>query len=69
MQIQQVNKNKLTFFTAIAVPGIIAILVGFLKTFIIPILSGAKTWLLAVNAHASFVFGWVLTYLTQSLLI
>ena len=69
MQIQQVNKNKLTFFTAIAVLGIIAILVGFLKTFIIPIISGTKTWPLAIYAHASFVFGWVLIFLIQSLLI
>ena len=69
MQPQRVNKNKLTFFTTIALLGIIAILVGFLKTFIIPIISGTKTWPLAIYAHASFVFGWVLIFLTQSLLI
>lgn len=69
MQIQEVNKNKLSFFTAIAIIGIIAILVGFLKTFIIPIISGTKTWPLSIYAHVGFVFGWVLTFLTQSLLI
>jgi hypothetical protein len=69
MQIEAVNKNKLTFFTAIALLGIIAILVGFLKTFIIPIISGTKTWPLAIYAHACFVFGWVLTFLVQALLI
>lgn len=69
MQIQQVNRSKLTFFTAIAMLGIIAILVGFLKTFIIPIISGTKSWPLAIYVHASLVFGWVLIFLIQSLLI
>lgn len=69
MQIQQANKNNLSFFTAIAIIGIIAILVGFLKTFIIPIISGTKTWPLSIYTHVGFVFGWVLTFLTQSLLI
>lgn len=69
MQIQQTNRNKITFFTTIAVVGIIAILVGFSKTFIIPIISGTKTWPWAIYAHAGFVFGWVLIFLTQSLLI
>jgi len=69
MQTEKINSNKLTFFTAIAVLGIIAILVGFLKTFIIPIISGTRTWPLAIYLHASFVFGWVLLFLTQTLLI
>lgn len=69
MQIQKINKNRLTFFTAIAIIGIIAILVGFSKTFIIPLVSGTKTWPLTIYAHAFFVFGWVIIFLTQSLLI
>lgn len=69
MRTIKANKSELTFFTAIAVLGIIAILVGFLKTFILPIISGTKTWPLAIYVHASFVFGWVLVFLTQSLLI
>lgn len=69
MHIQQINKNRLTFFTAIAIIGLIAILVGFLKTFIIPLVSGTKTWPLAIYVHAIFVFGWVTIFLTQSLLI
>lgn len=69
MQIRTENKSQLTFFTAMAVLGIIAILVGFLKTFIIPITSGTKTWPIAIYAHAIFVFSWVLIFLTQSLLI
>lgn len=69
MQIQKINKNRFTFFTAIAIIGIIAILVGFSKTFIIPLVSGTKTWPLTIYAHAFFVFGWVIIFLTQSLLI
>lgn len=69
MQTKKASKSKFTFFTAIAWLGIIAILVGFLKTFIIPIISGTKTWPMAIYAHAFFVFGWVVIFLTQSLLI
>lgn len=69
MQTTTAAKSKLTFFTAIALLAIIAILVGFLKTFITPIISGTKTWPLAIYAHACFVFGWVLVFLTQALLI
>lgn len=69
MQTNEVYKNKFTFFTAIAILSIIAILIGFLKTFIIPIISGTKTWPIVIYAHASMVFGWVLIFLIQSLLI
>ena len=69
MPTKEVNKNKVTFFTAIALVGIFAILVGFFKTFIIPIISGTKTWPVSIYAHASLVFGWVLIFLIQSLLI
>jgi hypothetical protein len=68
-QPKEISKSKLTFFTAIALLGIIAILVGFLKTFIVPIISGTKAWPVAIYVHAGFVFGWVLIFLTQSLLI
>ena len=69
MQTIKANRSKPTFFTAIALLGIIAILVGFLKTFIIPIMSGTKTWPMTIYAHAFFAFGWVFIFLTQSLLI
>ena len=69
MQAIKTSKRKFSFFTAIALLGIIAILVGFLKTFIIPIISGTKTWPMGIYAHTFFVFGWVLIFLTQSLLI
>lgn len=69
MLTKEVSKNKFTFFIAIGFLGIIAILVGFLKTFIIPIISGTKTWPIAIYEHAGLVFGWVLIFLIQSLLI
>jgi uncharacterized membrane protein len=63
------TKNRATFFTMIAFISIVAILVGFLKTFIIPLISGTKTWPVGIYLHAGFVFGWVLLFLIQSLLI
>lgn len=65
----QSTNSKPTFFTAIAFVGIAAVLIGFLKTFIVPILSGTKTWPFSIYLHASFVFGWLLIFLTQSILI
>lgn len=63
------NKYQPTFFTVISLLALFAILVGFLKTFIIPILTGTKTWPVSIYIHAAFVFGWVLLFLVQSLLI
>ena len=65
----QSTNSKPTFFTAIAFVGIAAVLIGFLKTFIVPILSGTKTWPFSIYLHASFVFGWLLIFLSQSILI
>lgn len=69
MQKTAVRKSKLSFFTAMALLGIMVILAGFLKTFIIPVTAGTKTWPVAIYVHGSLVFGWVLIFLVQSLLI
>lgn len=69
MEETPLTKGKLTFFTAMAFVGIAAVLIGFLKTFIIPVLSGTKTWPFPIYLHASFAFSWLLIFLTQSILI
>ncbi|MFN5549014.1 MAG: hypothetical protein ACK5BJ_07665 [Bacteroidota bacterium] len=60
---------RLTFFTTIAFIGIAAILIGFSKTFIIPFLSGTKSWPWMIYLHAAFAFCWVLLFLCQSWLV
>ena len=69
MKEMQLTNSKPTFFTAIGIVGIAAVLIGFLKTFIIPVLSGTKTWPFSIYLHASFVFCWLVIFLTQSVLI
>lgn len=64
-----IKKKSTSFFIIIAMIGIFAILVGFAKTFIIPIITGSKTWPVSIYLHATFVFGWVLLFLTQSVLV
>jgi uncharacterized membrane protein YozB (DUF420 family) len=63
------SHSKFTFFIAIAWLGVFAISVGFGKTFIIPLVSGTKTWPVEIYAHGIIVFGWVLIFLIQSYLI
>lgn len=60
---------RLSFFTGIAWLSIIAIITGFAKTFIIPLVTGTKSWPVSIYLHGTFVAGWVLLFLTQSLLI
>lgn len=62
------NKTP-SLFTSLALLGILAILVGFLNTFIIPLVSGTKTWPLSIYLHGAFVFGWVILFLLQSVFI
>ncbi|HEX4957532.1 MAG TPA: hypothetical protein VFV46_05090 [Lacibacter sp.] len=69
MQPKKITKSKTNFFVLMAIVAIIAILVGFLKTFIIPILTGTKTWPWVIYLHAGFAFGWVCLFLIQSILI
>ncbi|XVJ65977.1 MAG: hypothetical protein HEQ40_07390 [Lacibacter sp.] len=69
MQSKKIIKSKTNFFVLMAIVAITAILVGFLKTFIIPILTGAKTWPWVIYLHAGFAFGWVTLFLLQSILI
>jgi len=69
MQSKGTAKNKTNFFVLMAIVAILVILIGFLKTFIIPLLTGTKTWPWVIYLHAGFAFGWVTLFLLQSILI
>lgn len=69
MQIKSQQNGKPTFFTFIAIVAIGAIVIGFLKTFILPLIAGTKQWPVTIYLHAFFVMGWVVLFLTQSILI
>ena len=57
------------FFVFIAGLAFFAIFTGFGKTFIIPLLSGSKSWPISIYIHAFFAFSWIFLFLVQSLLI
>ena len=58
-----------SFFVLLSLVGIGAVLVGFAKTFIYPLFAGTKTWPYSIYLHAMFVFGWIILFLVQSILV
>lgn len=69
MKDKQSVYSKPSFYTVMAVVSIAAVCIGFLNTFIIPVLSGSRTWPLSIYIHAAFAVSWLLLFLTQSILI
>jgi len=66
-----VNKETRTpsFFIIIAIVGLLAVLIGFAKTFIIPTVEGTFKAPPIVHIHGAFAFAWVLLFLIQTSLI
>jgi hypothetical protein len=62
-------EKKFNLFIAMAITGIIAIVIGFSRTFLIPLAEGTKSWPIVIYVHGAFAFGWVLLFLIQSVLI
>jgi len=62
-------RNKSSFFLTIGLIGILAILIGFAKPFILPVSSGNFKAPLIIYVHGAFAFSWVLLFTTQSALI
>lgn len=54
-------------FGWMGVAGIVVAIVGFSKTFIIPIFSGAFSAPALIFVHGAFLFGWVVFFATQTL--
>lgn len=63
------KKRKPSFFFVVALIGLLACLIGFSKTFIIPSAKGTFSAPAIIYVHAAFVFSWVLLYLLQTSLI
>jgi len=61
--------KTLSFFIFIAIVGLLAVLIGFAKTFIIPTVEGSFKAPIIVHIHGAFAFGWILLFLIQTLLI
>src|SRR5678815_4763696 len=63
------RKKAPSFFVFIAIVGVLAVLIGFGKTFIIPTAEGTFKAPLIVHIHGAFAFTWILLFLMQTLLI
>lgn len=63
------RKKKPSFFLIIAIVGLLAVLAGFAKTFIIPVATNSFSAPLLIHIHGAFAFAWVLLFLTQTSLI
>lgn len=61
--------RKLSFFLYIALIGLAAVLIGFARTFIIPISNGSFKAPTIVHIHGAFAFGWIFLFLIQTSLI
>ncbi|SFB52350.1 hypothetical protein [Algoriphagus aquimarinus] len=61
--------NRTKFFLAIGIIGLLAVLIGFSTTFIIPLGKGEFKAPLVIYVHGIFAFCWVFLFFIQSLLV
>lgn len=62
------RKNQ-SYFLIFALIGLIAVLMGFGYTYIVPLSKGSFNVPIAVHIHGAFSLSWILLYLFQNLLI
>lgn len=63
------HKRKPSFFFIMAVVGFLAVIIGFAKTFIIPVVTNNFSAPAFIHVHGAFAFAWILLFLTQTSLI
>jgi hypothetical protein len=61
--------RNLSIYLAMGVIGILAVFVGFSKTFFIPVSQGTFKAPVMVHVHGAFAFAWVIFYVLQTFLI
>ncbi|MBS1743749.1 MAG: hypothetical protein JST81_12010 [Bacteroidetes bacterium] len=60
---------KVSYFFCLAVIGLLAVLIGFAKTFIGPVTRGSFSAPIVVYIHGAFAFSWIMLFIVQSSLI
>jgi hypothetical protein len=63
------KKSRSSFFFVMSLVGLLAVFVGFAKTFIIPVAAGRFKAPFSVHLHGAFAFGWVILFVIQASLI
>ncbi|MEO5891819.1 MAG: hypothetical protein ABIQ31_16345 [Ferruginibacter sp.] len=61
--------NRPSFFFVIAIVGLLAVVIGFAKTFFLQMSAGTFMAPLSIYIHGSFAFAWVILYFVQTTLI
>jgi hypothetical protein len=63
------KRSRSSFFFVMSLVGLLAVFVGFAKTFIIPVAAGRFKAPFSVHLHGAFAFGWVILFVIQASLI
>jgi hypothetical protein len=63
------GKKSISFFTIIALIGLMAVLIGFGGTFIVPSAKGTFSAPAIIYIHGAFAFSWIVLFVIQTLLI
>lgn len=63
------KKGRFSFFLIMGLVGLFAVLVGFAKTFILPVTAGNFKAPFTIYLHGALAFGWVVLFVAQALLI
>lgn len=63
------RKNHYSYFLIYGIIGLLATLIGFGSTYIVPMHKGELKVPIGVHIHAAFAFTWIILYLSQTLLI
>ena len=68
-KIRSKKRKRSKFFLFMGIVGVLAVLIGFAKTFFIPVAERSFKAPFAVYLHGFFAFAWILFFLSQSVLI
>ena len=63
------RRSRASFFLIMGLIGLLAVITGFAKTFIIPVTAGSFEAPFAIYLHGTFAFSWIILFMTQTFLI
>lgn len=63
------NARKPSYYLFIGIIGVLAVLIGFSRTFVLPVAAGTFEAPLVIYVHGGFAFAWVLLFLLQTILL
>jgi hypothetical protein len=61
--------SRSPIYLTMSVVGLLAVFIGFAKTFFLPVMRGTFTGPVSVHVHGAFALSWILLFFVQTLLI